>query len=205
MTPLTPDAQYSGERAGSNFATVVFGTLSFTLPDGRGQRLDRLYLLGLEPLPLGVCKRNRVDQNWPCNDVIADRLDDPAHNYETCKTRNGATVITKAFQAATSDESRALAAALGADAWDFSTHALDAAKADLEALASAVFEGLDSVRVTSSRAAPGPQRHRFNCFVVRGNHATDQWVGRTRPTGPESAHAGQTGQLPLCREKTESD
>ena len=78
----------------------------------------------------------------PYSYVVSDRLAYPVDYYEQCHTRDGATVIVKVFRADTSSQSQALAAAFGATEWDFNTHELDAAKANLEALA-AEFEGLD--------------------------------------------------------------
>ena len=78
----------------------------------------------------------------PYSHVIADRLAYPATYYEQCHTRDGTTVIVKVFLADTSEQSRALAAAFGATAWDFNTHELDASKVDMEALA-VEFSGLD--------------------------------------------------------------
>jgi hypothetical protein len=70
----------------------------------------------------------------PYSQAVAGSLEYPQEYYEACQMREGATVIVTVFVAYTSAQSLALAEALGASAWDFNTHVLDATRANLEAL-----------------------------------------------------------------------
>ena len=77
----------------------------------------------------------------PYSDAVADHLAYPREDY--AKTLPGTTVLVKVFEGVTSDQSRTLASCFGAAAWDFNTHELDPAKADLEAL-TGEFDGVES-------------------------------------------------------------
>src|SRR5262245_54407241 len=79
----------------------------------------------------------------PYIDVIADHLEYPREYYS--QTRPGRTVLVKVFEAVTSEQSCRLAVLVGASVWDFNTHELDPAKADLEALFSE-FDGVDKFK-----------------------------------------------------------
>jgi len=63
---------------------------------------------------------------------IVDYLDYESNAYEN--VQDGAIVITTFFNCNTSDQSHQLAKALGADAWDFNTHAILKNKVNWEAL-----------------------------------------------------------------------